>query len=184
MNLNKNYTYMELETLGELLISLPGICQMEGADDVSSSEIIGELTRVACDFEEEWNKLSFDEHDELGEDWRTEIDKLADWIKEHLYDVLHNQLEYGGYQAKKAVYEVVHTGFGGVTSERFSTPVEAAMWMIKYASMIAHDSDGTMTYRTCDEHNDNLPSISAHSHNRDYGYKVTKVLVPKTKETT
>lgn len=102
--LREDFTYLQLETFGELMISLPNICRRKGAEDVSSAEIINSIARLAIDFEAEWSKMSAEDHDAAGEDWLEEIDKLANWIIKHLYDVLHNELEYGMYRAKKTIW--------------------------------------------------------------------------------
>ena len=73
-----HYSYGEMETFGQLLISLPGICQWEDVGDVSSTEVIQRLIDIAVDFTKEWDKVSYEEHDVLGEDYIEEVDRLAD----------------------------------------------------------------------------------------------------------
>lgn len=99
-----NFNYRQLETFGELMIDLPNICSEPWAEDMSSTDIVYQLSRVACEFEAEWSKMTDAEHEDAGEDWIDEIGKLAAWVKDHLYDVLHNELEYGMYRAKKRVW--------------------------------------------------------------------------------
>ena len=104
-----NFSYLELETFGEMMMDLPNICSEPSAEDMSSADIIRQLARVACEFEKEWLKMTDSEHEEAGEDWLDEVAKLAKWVKEHLYDVLHNEIEYGMYRAKKRVWGYTET---------------------------------------------------------------------------
>jgi len=112
-----DFSYREVETFGQMMLSLPNICNDQAAMDMSTPEVVHQLVRVASEFDAEWVKLTDEEHDELHEDWLEEVDKLARWVKDHLYDVLHNELEYGMYRARRRVwgYSIYQTGCG--TSE-------------------------------------------------------------------
>jgi len=106
----RSFNYKELETFGQLMISMSGVCSRDEALDMSSCDVIREIARLAVDFEAEWSRISDDDHEELKEDWLEEVDKLGDWAMAHLYDVLHNCLEYGGYRARRRVWGVVAKG--------------------------------------------------------------------------
>lgn len=170
--MKREYTYGEVETsvetFGQLLIGLPGVCRTKEAEDMSSSEIIRELFRLACDFDEEWQKLTPEEHEEGGEDYIEEVDKLADWAAGHLYDVLHNRLEYP-YRAMATKYVVgfdpevpgKRSSVEFSSSKKFDSKCEAAHDMIsKATSMMSSICDGTMAYLAHDPANDGLPSCT------------------------
>ena len=168
METKKEYTYSEVETFGQLMIGLPGVCRAEEADGMSSSEIIQEIFRVACDFDEEWRKLTPEEHEDGGEDYIVEVDKLADWIAHHLYDVLHNRLEYP-YMAMVTKYVVgfdpevpgKRSSVEFSSSKKFDSRCEAAHDMIaKATSLMSSVCDGTMVYLAQDHENGGLPSCT------------------------
>lgn len=108
----EKYDYSTIETFGQLMLSLPDdyLGNEELTGDVPSDELLAELFRVAKDFEDEWRKVDEGDHEDVGDDYFDEVQKLADWVKEHLYDVLHNNLEYGGYKARRRVWGVVAHG--------------------------------------------------------------------------
>lgn len=121
---NHNFSYRELETFGEMMMDLPNVCSEPVAEDMPSTDIIYQLARVACEFEEEWLKMTDSEHEEAGEDWLDEVAKLAKWVKEHLYDVLHNELEYGLYRAKKRVWGYTETYMDRCIKEKLISGVK------------------------------------------------------------
>ena len=113
MGEKKCYSYSELETFGLLLLGLPNIFSDNRLDNLSAAEIIHVLVDCAEDFAREWNKLTLEEHGELGEDFIDEVCKFAKWIKGHVCDVFHNHVEYGGYRARRARYRLVYDGSDG-----------------------------------------------------------------------
>lgn len=104
VSLRNDFSYREIETFGQMMLWLPNICNDQAAMDMSTSDVVHQLVRVASEFEAEWVKLTDEEHEQLREDWLVEVEKLARWVKDHLYDVLHNELEYGMYRAKKRTW--------------------------------------------------------------------------------
>lgn len=162
-----HYSYPETETFGHLLISLPGICQWNDIGDVSSTEVIQRLIDIAVDFTREWDKVSYEEHDVLGEDYIEEIDKLADWIKRHAYDVFNNSLEYSDYKAKKRMY-AIQTDFGREPGEkdryylqegRYDSIADAVKAMLTLATSVVmgDGKNNTMDYHASDSSNQGLP---------------------------
>lgn len=166
--MKREYTYGEVETFGQLMIGLPGVCSTKEAEGMSSAEVIRELFRLACDFDEEWQKLTPEEHEKGGEDYIEEVGKLADWAAGHLYDVLHNRLEYP-YRAMVTKYVVGfdtsvpgrHSAVVHNENKKHDSKCEAAHAMIAMAtSLMSSICDGTMVYLAYDHENDRLPSCT------------------------
>ena len=181
--MKREYTYGEVETFGQLMIGLPGVCSTKEAEGMSSAEVIRELFRLACDFDEEWQKLTPEEHEKGGEDYIEEVDKLADWAAGHLYDVLHNRLEYP-YRAMVTKYVVAfdaevpgrHSSVLFNDSRKFDAEYDAARVMIsRAASLMSSVCDGTVAYLAHDPANDGLPSCAvAGGCNAKYVVKTVK----------
>lgn len=179
-----HYSYPETETFGQLLISLPGICQWNDIGDVSSTEVIQRLIDIAVDFTKEWDKVSYEEHDILGEDYIEEIDKLADWIKKHAYDVFNNSLEYGGYKAKVQLFTVVSDHdpreidrYGD--DEFYESKSDAIKAMLDMAAEhVAEDNKSSIQYVGDDAANNLLPTCRAYANGVTTYYKIVKVARP------
>lgn len=117
VSLRDDFSYREIETFGQMMLWLPNIADDPAAMDMSTADVVHQLVRVASEFEAEWVKLTDEEHEQLREDWLDEVAKLAKWVKEHLYDVLHNELEYGMYRAKKRTWGYSICQDGNQTNE-------------------------------------------------------------------
>lgn len=180
-----HYSYPEMETFGQLLISLPGICQWDELDDlggITSTEVIQRLIDIAVDFTKEWEKVSYEEHDVLGEDYIEEVDKLADWVRKHASDVFNNNLEYGGYRAKKQMY-AIQTDFGCEPGEknlyylqdgRYDSVADAvkAMLTLTTSVVMGDGKNNTMTYHASDSSNQGLPTCELAVGKHTFRYNV------------
>ena len=99
------------ETIVQLMLSLNG----ERTDRLYDlckdgyTEFTNIVVGFAKQFEEAWDQMSPDEHDEAGHDYIEEIDKLAVWIGNHAEDVVKNALEYPFYPVGKIEWSVVKT---------------------------------------------------------------------------
>lgn len=74
------------------------------AAESNSHVLYVHISRLTDAFADEWAKVSEDVHEELGEDYVEEIEKLADWVANHADDIMNNDLEYGLYQAANPKY--------------------------------------------------------------------------------
>ena len=177
------YSYPEMETFGQLLISLPGICQWEDIGNISSAEVIQRLIEIAVDFTKEWDKVSYEEHDVLGEDYIEEIKKLVDWIKKHSFDVFNNNLEYGGYRARVQLFTVVSDHDPRELdryedSEFYENKSDAVKAMLEMAAdRVAYDNKSSIQYSGEDADNSMLPTCHVYA-NKGAHYKIVKVARP------
>lgn len=176
-----HYSYGEMETLGQLLIGLPGICQWKDIGDLSSAEIIQRLIEIAVDFTKEWDKVSCEEHDVLGEDYIEEVDKLADWIEKHAFDVFHNSLEYGGYKARVQLFTIVSDHdpreidqYGD--DEFYESRIDATKAMLEMvAESAVEDYKTSIQYIGENVANSLLPTCRAYVNGVTTYYKIVKV---------
>lgn len=122
VSLRNDFSYREVETFGQMMLFLPNIADDSAAMDMSTPDVVHQLVRVASEFDSEWVKLTDEEHEQLREDWLVEVEKLARWVKNHLYDVLHNELEYGMYRSKKRTWGYSVYQDGEQTNEIWVSP--------------------------------------------------------------
>lgn len=109
-NTTRNGHLAYMHTLAQLGLSMNG----EATDKLyeacgDSVAFSNTMIRLAEQFEDEWRQLTPEEHDEVGDDYIEEVEKLAAWIEDHIDDVANNLLEYGGYQAGRLEWAVVKT---------------------------------------------------------------------------
>lgn len=182
-----HYSYGEMETFGQLLIGLPGICHIKDICGLSSAEVIQRLIDIAVDFTKEWDKVSNEEHDVLGEDYLEEVNKLADWIKKHAYDVFNNSLEYGGYRARVQLYAIVEDcdtrPIDRYEDEEFyeskSDAIKAMLEMA--AERVAECSKSSIQYVGDDAANNLLPACRVYANEVTTScYKIVRVARPLT----